>query len=1301
MFRYNSRLRAQRVYKQALGARFSSSATSSSPIPAPESSANVHLGRDLSIYSSLVEELRKGHEGHSPRLSISKKAFNEISGNRDTSIANEDKKLVAWSSSYDPVTRSPFAKDVTHLQSLLDALLSSKNFSRAENILKAIHPLLDESSKFSPYLNKYLEAYAQDESVNYSDVKTFLGKITLDLGLVADDRTTAILVSKAMDENMDYAQYLQSKSRYQTRQILRHIDIISLDHLSTIFQNPELTEAHIPVDLRPMYHELTTKRSAAVQEEKTVPKYFKQDGADAPTLDKDMSELRAVESFGLKVIRHALLGLQSKELLDLQQLLQDMDADRAQHLVHNKDPKKRRNYHEIYKSLKTQEDKDKFNKALELFNHGRQRELESKGVDAAREKWKHEFEDMQSRGALPINKNLNVQLYQWYLDMLPLVEEEEKLCAALLNNEIDISLSGEEKTQMKNRSFYAPYLVLIPPKKLTVITILEMLKLNSTGGIVDGMRTARAVISIGRAIELEYRSQALISSEKKFKATRSSNHWRRLLRSKKKLSDSQESEWEVSVHAKLGSVLASFLLHVSKITVTGTDPSTGARVQGKQPAFYHTYQFVGGQRLGIIKLHKRLIAQLASNKQLNAVQPQLLPMLLPPIKWTAHNSGGYYFSPSAIVRIRDSAETIAYVKAAAERGNLDEVYQGLNVLGETPWTINAKVLDVVSHFWNTGKEFLDIPPIVEEPKLPEPLPSNAEPLEKAIYQKKVRHILNEAAAFRSQRCDTNYKLEIARAFVGEKMYFPHNVDFRGRAYPLAPHLNHLGNDLTRSLFLFWESRKLGAVGLRWLKIHLANLYGMDKAPLDEREAFVDANLEQVFRSAEAPLENVEWWKKADKPWQVLSVCFELNEAYKLADPTEYESNVPVHQDGTCNGLQHYAALGGDIEGARQVNLVPADRPQDVYKFVAGLVEKRLEVEAAAGNEYAKFLSGKITRKVVKQTVMTNVYGVTFVGAVAQIEKQLTHLFDKDDYNLVKMHARFLTSLVFASVRELFEGAHLIQDWLGESAKRISKSVRIDYQEKSGKAANKPNHHSSVIWTTPLGLPCVQPYRATQNQVVSTNLQDISIQDPFGATQVDARKQQTAFPPNFIHSLDATHMLMTAAACGERKMDFASVHDSYWTHACNVDRMNVCIREQFVRLHEDNLIVKLRDEFERRYKGFLQVVSIPSDHELAQKIKKVRKTIVLDLGRALTVADELYIEKKRQELLESPDSRLNQMGKDMVTTISVVEGYDVSALKTGSGKSSTMQVLVPLKFPDIPVRGDFDVSTVKDSLYFFS
>ena len=64
---------------------------------------------------------------------------------------------------------------------------------------------------------------------------------------------------------------------------------------------------------------------------------------------------------------------------------------------------------------------------------------------------------------------------------------------------------------------------------------------------------------------------------------------------------------------------------------------------------------------------------------------------------------------------------------------------------------------------------------------------------------------------------------------------------------------------------------------------------------------------------------------------------------------------------------------------------------------------------------ANILKDQVKRKTVKQTVMTSVYGVTFVGARSQIERQLKdqkifNNFD-DEYKasiyLAKTHSRFI------------------------------------------------------------------------------------------------------------------------------------------------------------------------------------------------------------------------------------------------------------------------------------------------------
>lgn len=54
---------------------------------------------------------------------------------------------------------------------------------------------------------------------------------------------------------------------------------------------------------------------------------------------------------------------------------------------------------------------------------------------------------------------------------------------------------------------------------------------------------------------------------------------------------------------------------------------------------------------------------------------------------------------------------------------------------------------------------------------------------------------------------------------------------------------------------------------------------------------------------------------------------------------------------------------------------------------------------------------------------------------------------------------------------------------------------------------------------------------------------------------DSVKQRNAFAPNFIHSLDSSHMMLTGLHCNKNNITFVSVHDCFWTHPCTVNAMN--------------------------------------------------------------------------------------------------------------------------------------------------
>jgi len=263
---------------------------------------------------------------------------------------------------------------------------------------------------------------------------------------------------------------------------------------------------------------------------------------------------------------------------------------------------------------------------------------------------------------------------------------------------------------------------------------------------------------------------------------------------------------------------------------------------------------------------------------------------------------------------------------------------------------------------------------------------------------------------RSLRCSAMLKLDQAEKFKEfEEIYFPYNMDFRGRAYPVPPHLSNVGSDLCRGMLRFAEAKPLGPRGLYWLKVHLANLAGNDKLTFDGRAEFTEENMENVRAAVSEPFGENRWWMTLDDPFQGLATCQEIVNAIDSGDPESYMCSLPVHMDGSCNGLQHYAALGRDTVGGKAVNLCDADTPQDVYIGVMHEVIRRVAEEAATDLEFenadpeelstpekealkrnraAKLVNGLIDRGVVKRTVMTSVYGVTYIGARKQIQEKI-------------------------------------------------------------------------------------------------------------------------------------------------------------------------------------------------------------------------------------------------------------------------------------------------------------------------
>ncbi|KIN96613.1 hypothetical protein M404DRAFT_16854 [Pisolithus tinctorius Marx 270] len=994
----------------------------------------------------------------------------------------------------------------------------------------------------------------------------------------------------------------------------------------------------------------------------------------------------------------------------------------------------------------------------------RQKLLEESAYDVAVERLKHESEIFDDLGlSNPSLRRAGLQRWMW--------DWYQKLSAHLETEIARIVATESKQSRLCPEKQLAPFLSLVKPEKLSLITILEVMRLNGSGGVSDGMKTARALLAVGRAVENEYKAEMCKRNNIAIPAHARAGgdhgyfsglgyrdlHARRVTAAKY-MEDSEEwtSEWTQVLRVRMGSILVDSLMKVATVERVAVDKNTGQEVREEQGAFCHSYEFVRGQKLGIIRLNPVVAERLAKDDLRETLHPRHLPMLVKPKPWLGPDEGGYFYNKSSVMRFKDCAEQQAYLEHASALGNVELVYAGLDVLGSTPWKINKQIFDVVLKVWNSGERLSKIPPAVfDKPEPEKPENYHTDIKARSVYSQRLRAYQQDKANNHSDRCSVNYKIEIARAFLGDAFYLPHNLDFRGRAYPIPPHLNHIGDDLSRGLLIFAEAKPLGERGLRWLKIHLANLYGFDKGSFDERVEFVMNHLDDIYDSAERPLEGRRWWATAGDPWQCLSTCMELRAALESGDPEGYMSTLPIHQDGTCNGLQHYAALGGDREGAAQVNLAATDRPSDVYTYVANMVNQVVEQDAAKGDRVAQMLVGKISRKVVKQTVMTTVYGVTYIGARDQIERQLK---DRGDIPEEECWATssYLARKVLYCIGDLFAGAKAIQTWLNLCARLISKSIPGDrlaeafqpQQHKDGSSLNalsriRKEQMAAVVWTTPLGLPIVQPYRKTKRKQIMTALQTVYISDPNSPAEVNGVKQASAFPPNFIHSLDATHMMLTALECRTRGIVFASVHDSYWTHACSIDQMSTIIRDTFIALHSSDILGKLESEFKARYADYkvplasLRVgsflkklktagVRIVASPEEATVIKSVHTSTfdpLIDVSEAeassITSASptpfpsasnstskptplpdsEVVDTPKKRRTRKRASSKASAVTEDEETAEAEAD-EDEEGIDADSSLADKF-ISLPDLIPPLPKKGDFQVETIKKSLYFFS
>lgn len=595
------------------------------------------------------------------------------------------------------------------------------------------------------------------------------------------------------------------------------------------------------------------------------------------------------------------------------------------------------------------------------------------------------------------------------------------------------------------------------------------------------------------------------------------------------------------------------------------------------------------------------------NEKLEVLQPFFLPMVCKPKEWTGIFEGGYispYLKKNKLIKNNDKK----YLKQIGT-AQMPLVYEAINHLQNTEWQINKDVLKVVMALWEEGRAIAELPDREDEALIPYPYsdktqddPKTDEELEVIKKWKRDTYEIHKRnVQKRSLRILVAQILRIAEQFKDyDKIWFPHQMDFRGRLYPIPVLLNPQGTDLAKGLLRFANGKSVDKNSIEWLEIHGANVYGYDKESYEDRIKWTRDRAEDIRQYANNPLQN-RGWSEADKPFQFLAFCFEYN-SY-LSNPECFRTHIPVQLDGTCNGLQHYSALLRDAIGGKAVNLTNADKPNDIYATVADKLEEKLKeiinneennckdssstnsipnsttrpINKNRNTSSSSYIDSKIlaecwlnlgiNRKLTKRPVMVLPYGGTILACREYIQEYLTDTYSP---NFIWTHfgvganptdcmfkvSVWLSKILWQAIQETLNSAIVGMAYLRKVASLKAKQP--------------------IEWLTPIGLLIKQAYPTRKKSRIRTELHGslIKVTVNISQNEIDHQRQLNGICPNFIHSLDATALMIYLNKCKEAGINsFMTVHDCYGTLAPDTELSAKLLREAFVEIYRQPILEK--------------------------------------------------------------------------------------------------------------------------------
>lgn len=544
------------------------------------------------------------------------------------------------------------------------------------------------------------------------------------------------------------------------------------------------------------------------------------------------------------------------------------------------------------------------------------------------------------------------------------------------------------------------------------------------------------------------------------------------------------------------------------------------------------------------------------------LEPFWMPLKSYPKAWESVWSGGYEeedgLPPLPFIKLRNKA----YLRDVEDLP-MQSVMGAVTSLQNTAWEVNPHVYNFLSDVWERDVPLGDLPQQTDVPLPPIPPDMDEDPLVKRDWKRQSASIYEHNASTKSRRILVLNTIGLAKRYLGDRFYLPHQCDFRGRAYAVPSYLNHMGPDFAKGLVRFANPETLRTDDdLAWLYIHGANTYGI-KGTYEDRIRWVDANKDNIFRVA-SPKPDLDFLQQADEPFQFTAFAWEFLQLHTKWN-NGFESYLPCQMDASNNGLQILGMLTRDRSSCEATNVASNDVPQDIYQRVMDEAVKVI-IHERSTNEFAqRWLDFGLDRGCAKRPTMTQPYGSTRHSCrqyVNQWYMEKVRAGREDPFTAGNRFeaCSYLAMKVWHAIEHVVGRPREAMAWLQKVARLLAKD------------------NKAMQWVTPSGFPVRQAYEKFAEKSIRTKVGDkvfrVKFREDIGV--LSPRRQAQGSSPNFVHSLDASILHKTVAECSSLGIQsFAMVHDSYGTHSNKCPIMADSIRRNVYDIFSVDQLANLR------------------------------------------------------------------------------------------------------------------------------